>query len=76
MRRVCRFGLAILILLSCAGVPGCGLFTYLMGVMGNRSGNLTTAFYLVPACYAILAILIAIDWLILTPKGPRVSTYE
>jgi len=61
----------LLILLSCAGVPGCGFFTYLMGVMGNRSGDLTTAFYLVPACYAVLAILIAIDWLILTPKKAR-----
>ncbi|MBT3296120.1 MAG: MFS transporter [Verrucomicrobia bacterium] len=58
----------LLILLSCAGVPGCGVFTYLMGALGNRSGDLTTAFYLVPACYGILGILVAIDWLLLTPR--------
>lgn len=51
----------LLILLSCAGVPGCGVFTYLMGVLGNREGDLTSAFYLVPACYAVLGILIAMD---------------
>ena len=51
----------LLILLSCAGVPGCGVFTYLMGVLGNREGDLTSAFYLVPACYAVLGILIAVD---------------
>lgn len=51
----------LLILLSCAGVPGCGFFTYLMGYMGNRGGDLTTAFFLVPACYAVLGLLIAVD---------------
>ncbi len=51
----------LLILLSCAGVPGCGAFTYLMGVMGNQSGSLTNAFYLVPAAYALIAVLIATD---------------
>jgi MFS family permease len=51
----------LLILLSCAGVPGCGVFTYLMGYLGNQSGSLTTAFYLVPASYALLGILIGVD---------------
>ena len=51
----------LLILLSCAGVPGCGAFTYLMGVLGNRAGDLTHAFYLVPAAYALLGLLIALD---------------
>ena len=51
----------LLILLSCAGVPGCGVFTYLMGVLGNRHGDLTSAFYIVPACYAVLGALIALD---------------
>ena len=48
----------LLILLSCAGIPGCGFFTYLMGYLANHHGGLATAFYLVPACYLILALLI------------------
>ena len=51
----------LLILLSCAGVPGCGVFTYLMGVLGNQSGSLTLAFYLVPAAYALIAVLVLTD---------------
>jgi MFS family permease len=52
----------LLILLSCAGVPGCGFFTWLMGYIGDQAGGLRSAFYLVPACYLILAGLIACDW--------------
>lgn len=52
----------LFILLSCAGVPGCGVFTWLMGYVGDRTGNLGTAFYLVPACYLTLAALIGYDW--------------
>lgn len=51
----------LFILLSCAGVPGCGVFTWLMGYIGDRAG-LSVAFYLVPACYVILAGLIGYDW--------------
>lgn len=51
----------ILILLSCAGVPGCGFFTFLMGYLGNRSGDLSQTFYLIPACFAVLGGLIAYD---------------
>ena len=29
---------------------------------GNHSGGLSRAFYLVPACYLILAALIGYDW--------------
>lgn len=52
----------LFILLSCAGVPGCGFLAWLMGYIGNRSGGLSSAFYLVPACYLILAALIGYDW--------------
>jgi MFS family permease len=52
----------LFILLSCAGVPGCGFFTWLMGYIGNQAGDLRVAFYLVPACYLILAALIGFDW--------------
>ncbi|OGV75450.1 MAG: hypothetical protein A3K19_25605 [Lentisphaerae bacterium RIFOXYB12_FULL_65_16] len=51
----------LFILLSCAGVPGCGVFTWLMGYIGNQGGGLRQAFYLVPACYLILALLIECD---------------
>jgi fucose permease len=49
----------LFILLAGAGIPGCGIFTWLMGWIGNHSGGLRSAFYLVPACYLILAGLIA-----------------
>ncbi len=52
----------LLILLSCAGIPGCGFFTYLMGAIGNQSHNLSLAFYLVPGCYVVLGGLILLDW--------------
>ena len=53
----------LMILLACAGIPGCGVATYLMGYIGDQSGGLGKAFYLVPACYLILALLIGYDWL-------------
>ncbi|HQA00587.1 MAG TPA: hypothetical protein PLT93_20835, partial [Phycisphaerae bacterium] len=51
----------LFILLSCAGIPGCGVFTWLMGYLGDRMG-LSAAFYIVPACYVTLAALIGYDW--------------
>jgi fucose permease len=47
----------LFILLSCAGVPGCGIFTYLMGVVGDKIG-FTESFYLVPICYVIMSLLV------------------
>ncbi len=58
----------LFILLSCAGIPGCGVCTWLMGLIGNRHG-LGTAFYLVPACYLVLAGLIGADWLRHRPRA-------
>jgi MFS family permease len=51
----------LFVLLSCAGIPGCGVFTWLMGFIGDRAGGLNAAFYLVPACYVSLVGLIALD---------------
>jgi MFS family permease len=51
----------IFVLLACAGVPGCGFFTWLMGYMGNH-GGLAHAFYLVPGCYLVLSVLVGYDW--------------
>lgn len=50
----------LMILLACAGIPGCGFATWLMGVIGDRAG-LGAAFYMVPACYAILFGLVAVE---------------
>ena len=57
----------LFILLSCAGVPGCGVFTLVMGALGEQLG-LRVAYYLVPACFAIIAILLALDRAF-PPKG-------
>lgn len=56
----------LFILLACAGVPGCGVATWAMGYLGNH-GGLGRAFYLIPACYLILALLIGSDG----RKAPR-----
>ncbi|MDD3154786.1 MAG: MFS transporter [Victivallaceae bacterium] len=50
----------LFILLSCAGVPGCGVFTWLMGLCADRFG-LRQSFLLVVFCYGTLAILMGID---------------
>jgi hypothetical protein len=34
-----------------------------MGYIGNLTGDLRVAFYLVPACFLALAALIGVDWL-------------
>ncbi len=56
----------VFIILSCAGVPGCGVFTLLMGYIGDQAG-LRVAFYLVPACFLVLGSLIAIESMRGTP---------
>ncbi|MBN2445489.1 MAG: MFS transporter [Phycisphaerae bacterium] len=61
----------LFILLSCAGVPGCGFFTWLMGYVGNLTGDLRGAFYLVPACYVTLAGLIGADWVLAKRAATR-----
>ncbi len=60
----------LFILLSCAGIPGCGVFTWLMGYIGDRAGGLRLAFYLIPACYLTLAAIIGLDWLTSSPSNP------
>jgi len=58
----------LFILLSSAGVPGCGFFTWLMGYIGNQAGDLSVAFYLVPGCYLTLGALVAYEWWRSAPK--------
>jgi Fucose permease len=50
----------LMILLSAAGIPGCGFATWLTGYIGDR-GGLGVAFYLVPVCYLLLGLLIAFE---------------
>lgn len=51
------------IILSCSGVPGSGIFSAVMGKVGDLWG-LRAAFLVVPFCYLILAILIMYDYFI------------
>ena len=50
----------IFVLLSCAGVPGAGVMTALLGVCGDRWG-LRGAIVVVPFCYLVMTGLIALD---------------
>ncbi len=52
----------LFVLLSCAGIPGCGFFTWFMGICGDRFG-LQNSFFLIPGCFAGLAIVIGADHL-------------
>ncbi len=47
----------LFVLLSCAGIPGCGFFIWLMGLIGDRWG-LRAAFFVIPACFALIAALL------------------
>ena len=49
----------IFILLSCAGIPGAGAFTLLMGYVGDRYG-FPVSYYLVPLCFLDLTALIGV----------------
>ena len=51
----------LFILLSCAGIPGCGICTWLMGLIGKASGDLRVAFYIIPTCYLILSLLMIFE---------------
>lgn len=56
---------------SAMGVPGCGFFTWIMGVLGDRFG-LRGAFLMLPASLAIYALIIfAEGWLF--PRKKKVS---
>lgn len=48
------------VILSCAGVPGCAAATWLMGYVGNVFG-MRAALLLVPICYAMMILLLAMD---------------
>ena len=60
------------ILLSCAGVPGCGVLSVVMGKAGDLWG-LRAAFLAVPVCYLVLAGFIAYDYFICGGKNKMSS---
>ena len=63
------------IMLSCAGVPGCGCLSWIMGKAGDLWG-LRTAFLAVPICYLILAGLIAFDYYVCKGRKHMQSNKE
>lgn len=61
-RRVKGDTTMIMILFSCAGVPGSGFFATMIGVVGDAVG-LRMSFFLVPLCMAIVLVVLGWDWL-------------
>ena len=52
----------VYVLLSCAGVPGCGIFTLVMGYLGKAKAiGLAQSFYIVPVCFAGIVVLLLAD---------------
>jgi len=60
----------VFILLSCAGIPGCGVVTLLMGYLGNAYG-LAASFFLVPACFLVMTLLLIADTRAITPPPKK-----
>jgi hypothetical protein len=53
----------LLILLSCAGIPGFGATSWLIGIIADAAG-LLTGFVLIPFYFLILGLIIWIDSLV------------
>ncbi len=54
---------------SAVGVPGCGFFTWLVGILGDKFG-LKGAFYLIPITLVFYALLIFLDGWVFPRKSP------
>ncbi len=50
----------IFIILSASGVPGCGIFSTLLGILGDHYG-LRLSFFIVPVCFVLISVLIGFD---------------
>ncbi len=61
-RRVRGDTTMIMILFSCAGVPGNGFFAALIGIAGDIVG-LRMSFFIIPFCMAMIFVLLGWDWL-------------
>ena len=51
----------VFVWLSCAGVPGCGIFSWLMGVLGDVFHSLSMPFFLLPACQLLLTLVLLVE---------------
>ena len=60
----------VFILLSCAGIPGCGVFTLLMGYLGKY--GLNVSFFIVPACFLVMTLLLILDPRGITPPPKKI----
>ncbi len=59
----------MMILFSCAGIPGSGFFTWFMGFLGDIIG-LRASFLMIPACFTVVLILICYDWVVESREQP------
>lgn len=57
----------IFVIMSCSGIPGCGIFSWLMGVLGDTVG-LDKSFFLVPITAGLIGVIIAIEGFLLKEK--------
>ena len=57
---------------SAVGVPGCGFFTWLMGVIGDRYG-LAGAFFMLPATLAGFCLVIVLEGWVFPRRKRTVS---
>ena len=65
----------LFILLSCAGTPGCGVITYLIGILGDMPGvGLKYSFFLIPGCFLLLALLILLDMKIAAKEKKKLQS--
>ncbi|MBO7620026.1 MAG: MFS transporter [Victivallales bacterium] len=60
----------VFVWLSCAGVPGCGIFSWLMGVLGDVFHSLSMPFFLLPASQLLLTLVLLAE----TRRGGHAST--
>ncbi len=61
-RRVKGDHTMMMILFSCSGIPGCGIFAWLIGLLGDWVG-LRPSFYLIPLCFLGVFVLVGYDLL-------------
>ena len=60
---------------SAWGVPGCGFFTWIMGVLGDRYG-LQNAFLLIPSTLIFFAAIIFLEHWIFKNKRPAYVKHD
>jgi fucose permease len=58
----------LFILLSCAGITGFGVFSWLLGIVGEHVG-LRTSFQIIPAALAVLLIVLLVERRIRVPSN-------